>query len=260
MKVPRRRVRRLLLLGVAVVVLGSILSLLLASVGRRSGGAAHAAVFRFALTTALTRSAGPRPPLTRPQPPPFLLKAARRSAAFLADPRPDAAYWLLAPHHHEAVRLLMSAGVPGEQPVYVLAMVGHFTANVPSPVGTTGVVHARVVVSVFDANSHRVLDTGFSRRLPDLSRLGTVHNLRPYLLVAPLVPFLLGLDANVVGRVLAEAGFAPLRIEGLPRSAYGRYVVIKQSPAAESRTRPTAAMKLIFTCRHDSGISPRCSG
>jgi hypothetical protein len=249
----------LLLLGVAVVVLGSILSLLLASVGGRSGGAAHAAVFRFAVTTTLTRSAGPRPPLTRPQPP-FLLKAARRSAAFLADPRPAAAYWLLAPHHREAVRLLMTAGVPGEQPVYVLAMVGHFTANVPSPVGTTGVVDARVVVSVFDARSHRVLDTGFSRRLPDLFRLGTVHNLRPYLLVAPLVPFLLGLDAKVVGRVLAEAGFAPLRIDGVPRSTYGRYVVTKQSPAAESRTRPTAAMKLIFTCRHDSGISPSCSG
>ncbi|MGB2953419.1 MAG: hypothetical protein WBB74_08490, partial [Gaiellaceae bacterium] len=71
--------------------------------------------------------------------------------------------------------------VRGNEPVYVVVMKGSFSAYVSGPTQTK-LIHPRVLSIIADARTHRETDSGFSDRMPDLSRLGRVHDLLPYLL------------------------------------------------------------------------------
>jgi hypothetical protein len=79
-----------------------------------------------------------------------------------------------------ANEVLSGAGVNSNEPVYAVVVKGSFTVT-RRGANASGVMHVPVLTYVFDARTGRETDGGFGRALRDLSRLGKVQNLLPYL-------------------------------------------------------------------------------
>jgi len=103
----------------------------------------------------------------------------RGSLARLKDSHPVSALFVLT-RRQAANEVLDGAGVNSNQPVYAVVVKGRFTVAPPGPTAQ-GTMHVLVVFYIFDARTGRETDDGFGKTLPALSKLGTVHNLLPYL-------------------------------------------------------------------------------
>lgn len=114
------------------------------------------------------------------QPPAWVVAQVRGSIARLEDPHPTSAVFVLT-RRQDANEALDGAGVNSNQLVYAVVVKGRFTVDRPGP-NASGRMHVPVVFYVLDARTGRETDGGFGRSLPDLSKLGTVHDLLPYLL------------------------------------------------------------------------------
>lgn len=113
------------------------------------------------------------------KPPGFVVATVRGSLSRLRDPRPVSARFVLT-RRQAANEILSSAGVNSNQPVYAVIVKGWFRVSRPGP-HATGFLHVPVVFYVIDARTGRETDDGFGRALPDLSKLGTTHDLLRYI-------------------------------------------------------------------------------
>jgi len=112
-------------------------------------------------------------------PPHVVVTQVRASISRAKDPRPTSALFVLT-RRQAANEVLSGASVNSNQPVYVVVVKGSFTVVRPGP-NASGFMHVAVLNYVFDARTGRETDGGFGRVLPDLTRLGRVHDLLPYL-------------------------------------------------------------------------------
>jgi hypothetical protein len=112
-------------------------------------------------------------------PPRFVVSQVRASLVRAKDPRPISALFVLT-RRQAANKVLSGASVHSNQSVYVVVVKGSFTVVRPGP-NASGFMHVAVLNYVFDARTGRETDGGFGRALPDLTRLGRVRNLLPYL-------------------------------------------------------------------------------
>jgi hypothetical protein len=112
-------------------------------------------------------------------PPHVVVNQVRASISRAKDPRPTSALFVLT-RRQAANEVLSGASVNSNQPVYVVVVKGSFTVARPGP-NASGFMHVAVLNYVFDARTGRETDGGFGRVLPDLTRLGRVHDLLPYL-------------------------------------------------------------------------------
>jgi hypothetical protein len=121
-----------------------------------------------------------RPPGCEPKPPRAVLDAAAvLERNTLAPVR--AAFWVSG-RHHEIERVLSGAGIPENQRVFAVLVVGRFRFVASCPVTASCPSEARLLEVVVDARTGRTLDGGGgSGLLPDLNRLAPVHDLLPYL-------------------------------------------------------------------------------
>ncbi len=119
----------------------------------------------------------------RPVPvPAFVVANVRRMLDGLGDRHPDSARYVLT------TELLADAGTQGgvvahscNQPVYLVVLTGHFVANdVPRPPGAAS-PHGTVATATYPVDGGEGGGFGLSSRSYDLSRLGRVGDLRPYL-------------------------------------------------------------------------------
>jgi hypothetical protein len=137
-----------------------------------------------ALTLAITLAgcpaalAAPAPQLPG-HPPSFVVAQVRASIARAKDRHPITAQFVLT-RRQAANEVVSGASVNSNQPVYLVVVKGSFTVARPGPTAS-GFMRVPVLTYVFDARTGRETDGGFGRLFPDLSRLGTVHNLMPYL-------------------------------------------------------------------------------
>lgn len=112
-------------------------------------------------------------------PPSFVVTQVRASLVRAKDPRPTSASFVLT-HRQAANKVLSGASVNSNQPVYVVVVKGSFTVVRPGP-NASGFMHVTVLNYAFDARTGRETNGGFGRVLPDLAKLGRVHDLLPYL-------------------------------------------------------------------------------
>lgn len=132
----------------------------------------------IAVAAALCGIASGRSP-SAAAPPHFVVSQVRASIARAKDRHPVSAQFVLT-RRQAANEVLSGASVNSNQTVYVVAVKGSFTVVRPGPTAS-GFEHVSVMNFVFDAHTGRETDGGFGRLFPDLSRLGKVHNLLPYL-------------------------------------------------------------------------------
>jgi hypothetical protein len=128
-----------------------------------------------------------RPPTCRPRPPRIVLDAARRLRENSLAPT-RAAFWVRS--HEPLIERVISGntGLKRGPAVAVLA-IGRFRVAFSCPSGNSPCpTSAAMVDSIFDARSGGLLETGGGGTsvqdvsvVPDLNRLGPVHDLLPYI-------------------------------------------------------------------------------
>ena len=117
-------------------------------------------------------------PHVRVTPPKFVVAEVRGAVARLGA-HPLSAYFVLT-RRQDANEVLDGDGVNSDRPVYTVVVKGRFKVARPGP-QAKGFVHVSVVFYVIDARTGRETDGGFRDTLPDLSKLGTINNLLPYI-------------------------------------------------------------------------------
>jgi hypothetical protein len=134
-----------------------------------------------ALATIHVCCASERPPTCDPRPPRAALDGGRQMAAMALAPV-RAAFWVRGRRQH-VEQVLSGAGIPDNPAVVAVLAVGRFRFVTGCAIVGPCPTQARLLEAVFDARTGRSLGGGGgnAQTVPDLNRLGQVHDLLPYL-------------------------------------------------------------------------------
>jgi hypothetical protein len=116
---------------------------------------------------------------TAAPPPAFVVAAAKREAAWLGDPDPTSAQYVLI-RHRAAVEASSGATVTSNQPAYLILLTGRFKIG-PVGLAPARVVAGRFATEVLDASTGRDTEFGVGSRRVPIRSLGMVGDLLPYI-------------------------------------------------------------------------------